>query len=44
VDVDLGLRHRVGTQTILFGGFGSELSDMPDRPRLRARVGLSHVF
>jgi len=43
-DVDLGVRHRVGTQTILFGALGSELSDKPDRPRLRARVGLSHVF
>lgn len=43
-DVEIGARHRVGVQTILFGGFGSELSDNPDRPRLRARVGLSHVF
>jgi hypothetical protein len=43
-DVDLGVRHRVGTQTILFGGLGSELSDKPDRPRVRVRVGLSHVF
>ncbi len=43
-DVEVGARHRVGTQTILFGGLGSELSDKPDRPRLRARVGLSHVF
>ena len=43
-DVDLGLRQRIGTQTILFGGFGSEISEQPDRPRLRVRVGLSHVF
>ena len=43
-DVEIGARHRVGVQTILFGGFGSELSDRPDRPRLRARIGLSHVF
>lgn len=44
VDVELGARHRVGTQTILFGGLGSELSDKLDRPRLRIRLGLSHVF
>jgi len=44
VDAEIGARHRVGVQTILFGGLGSELSDKPDRPRLRARVGLSHVF
>lgn len=44
VDAEIGARHRVGVQTILFGGLGSELSDKPDRPRLRVRLGLSHVF
>lgn len=44
VNVELGARHRVGVQTILFGGIGSEISDQPDRPRVLFRVGISHVF
>jgi hypothetical protein len=44
VNVEIGARHRVGTQTILFGGAGSEISDQPDRPRVYLRVGISHVF
>jgi hypothetical protein len=44
VNLELGARHRVGVQTILFGGIGSEISDQPDRPRVLFRVGISHVF
>ncbi len=44
VDVELGLRQRIGMQTVLFGGLGSEISDDPNRPRLTLRLGVSHVF
>jgi hypothetical protein len=44
MNVELGVRHRIGTQTIVFGGLGSEISDQADRPRLRIRLGISHVF
>jgi hypothetical protein len=44
VNIELGVRHRVGVQTIVFGGVGSEISDQPDRPRVLFRVGISHVF
>lgn len=44
VNVEVGARHRVGVQTILFGGMGTEISDQPDRPRVFFRVGISHVF
>ena len=44
VNVEVGARHRVGVQTIVFGGVGSEISDQPDRPRVLFRVGISHVF
>jgi hypothetical protein len=44
VNLEVGARHRVGVQTIIFGGIGSEISDQPDRPRILFRVGISHVF
>lgn len=44
VDLELGARRRIGIQTILFAGAGSEISDRSDRPRLRLRLGLSHAF
>lgn len=44
VNVEIGARHRVGVQTIVFGGLGTEISDQPDRPRVLVRVGISHVF
>jgi hypothetical protein len=44
VNVEVGARHRIGVQTILFGGVGSEISDQPDRPRVLFRLGISHVF
>jgi hypothetical protein len=44
VNLEVGARHRVGIQTIVFGGIGSEISDQPDRPRILFRVGISHVF
>ncbi|HEY3173419.1 MAG TPA: hypothetical protein VGK86_12675 [Thermoanaerobaculia bacterium] len=44
VAVEVGARQRIGIQTILFGGLGSEVSDGPDRSRFRVRLGISHVF
>ena len=44
VNVEVGARQRVGVQTIVFGGLGTEISDQPDRPRVLVRVGISHVF
>lgn len=44
VDVEVGARQRIGIQTAVFGAIGSQLSDTPDRPRLRARLGISRLF
>jgi hypothetical protein len=44
VTVEVGARHRIGVQTIVFAGIGSEFSGQPDRPRALFRVGISHVF
>ena len=44
VNVEVGARQRVGVQTIVFAGIGTEISDQPDRPRAAVRVGISHVF
>jgi hypothetical protein len=44
VDVEVGARQRIGIQTAVFGAIGSQLSDTPDRPRLRVRLGISHLF
>jgi hypothetical protein len=44
VNVEVGARHRIWVQTIVFAGIGSEISDQPDRPRVLFRVGISHVF
>jgi hypothetical protein len=44
VNVEVGARQRVGVQTIVFAGLGTEISDQPDRPRALVRVGISHVF
>jgi hypothetical protein len=44
VDVEIGARQRIGIQTAVFGAIGSQISDTPDRPRLRVRLGISHLF
>jgi hypothetical protein len=44
VDVEVGARQRIGIQTAVFGAIGSQISDTPDRPRLRVRLGVSHLF
>ncbi len=42
--VEGGARHRLGPQTFLFAGAGSEITGQSDRARLRLRVGLTHVY
>jgi hypothetical protein len=44
VDIEAGVRQRIGIQTVAYGVLGSQISDTPARPRLRIRVGLSHYF
>jgi hypothetical protein len=44
VDVEIGARQRIGIQTAVFGAIGSQISDTPDRPRIRVRLGVSHLF
>ncbi len=44
VAAELGMRHRIGSQTFLFGGAGSELTGRHDRARLRLSVGLTHFY
>ena len=42
--VELGARHRIGPQTLVFAGAGSEVTGLPDRARLTLRVGLTHLY
>jgi len=44
VTVELGARRRIGPQTILFAGAGSDLTGEPDRARMRLRAGVTHVY
>jgi len=42
--LETGARRRIGSQTILFAGVGSEISGASDRARLRFRLGLTHTY
>jgi hypothetical protein len=42
--LELGARRRIGPQTLLFAGAGTEITGLPDRARLRLRVGLTHLY
>lgn len=42
--LEAGVRHRIGAQTVLFAGAGSEVTGMHDRARLRLRIGLTHTY
>jgi hypothetical protein len=44
LDVEAGVRQRIGTQTVVFGGIGSQLTGRSDRTQLRLRAGISHLF
>jgi hypothetical protein len=42
--LEAGARQRIGSQTLLFFGAGTELTGNPDRARLRLRIGITHVY
>jgi hypothetical protein len=42
--LEAGARRRIGAQTILFVGAGSEISGTADRARLSLRIGLTHTY
>lgn len=42
--LEAGARRRIGPQTLVFLGAGTELTGLPDRARLRIRVGITHVY
>ncbi len=44
LEVELGARHRIGPQTVVFLGAGSEVTGRSDRTRLKLRVGITHVY
>ena len=44
LEVQLGARRRIGPQTLLFAGAGSELTGRSDRARLTLRFGVTHVY
>ncbi|MEP7131542.1 MAG: hypothetical protein ABI914_00155 [Acidobacteriota bacterium] len=44
IQIELGARRRIGSQTFLFGGASSELTGRNDRARLRLRLGLTHFY
>lgn len=44
VDVEAGVRQRIGIQTVVFGGIGSQITGRSDRTQVRLRVGISHLF
>jgi hypothetical protein len=44
VGVELGLRHRIGLQTLFYAGMSSEVAGEPDRLRYRGLLGLTHAF
>ena len=42
--LEAGARWRIGPQTLLFLGTGTELTGLPDRARFRGRIGITHVY
>jgi hypothetical protein len=44
VGLELGLRHRLGLQTLFYAGIGGEVAGDPDRVRYRGLLGLTHTF
>ncbi|HEX9148254.1 MAG TPA: hypothetical protein VF958_03750 [Thermoanaerobaculia bacterium] len=44
VDVEAGVRQRLGVQTVVFGEIGSQITGRSDRTQLRLRFGISHFF
>ncbi|HMA17287.1 MAG TPA: hypothetical protein VKS03_02520 [Thermoanaerobaculia bacterium] len=44
VDVEAGVRQRIGIQTVVFGSIGSQITGRSDRTQVRLRAGISHLF
>ena len=44
LQLEAGVRRRIGAQTILFAGAGSDVTGRSDRARLRLRIGLTHSY
>jgi hypothetical protein len=44
VGIELGIRHRIGLQTLFYAGMGSEVAGERDRVQYRGLLGLTHTF
>ena len=44
VGVELGIRHRIGMQTLFYAGMSSEVAGERDRVQYRGLLGLTHFF
>jgi hypothetical protein len=44
VTVEAGVRRRIGSQTLVFAGAGSDLAGPNDRTKVRVRVGVSQMY
>jgi hypothetical protein len=44
VGLEIGIRQRIGLQTIFYAGMGGEVAGDPDRVRYRGLLGLTHTF
>jgi len=42
--LEIGVKRRVGIQTIFFAGLGTEILGERDRARYRGLLGFSHAF
>jgi hypothetical protein len=43
-EAGVGVRRRIGAQTVFFAGLGSELTGEEDRAKVTVRAGVSHLF
>lgn len=44
VGIELGIRHRLGMQTLFYAGLMTEVTGEPDRIRYRGILGFTHFF
>ena len=44
VGLELGIKHRIGIQTVFYAGLSTEVAGEPDRVRYRGLLGLTHAF
>lgn len=43
-EAEVGARRRIGAQSVVFAGAGSQLTGEGDRARVRVRAGVTHLF